>query len=148
MNEAFSKLYEYYLEKLKTEIEQYGDDGLLWSVSQGINNSAGNLCLHLLGNLNNYIGAKLGKSGYERDRPAEFSTHGVSRSDLLRRIDETKKVVRDSILRLSEQDLLAEYPNDEDDEKRTVAAELVHILSHFNYHLGQINYHRRLLSGR
>ncbi|WP_310586229.1 hypothetical protein [Lacihabitans soyangensis] len=73
MQNSLSAVFEKDLIRLKSEIEAYSDEEKLWIKAEGINNSAGNLCLHILGNLNNYIGAILGNTGYERNRPAEFS---------------------------------------------------------------------------
>jgi hypothetical protein len=119
-------------------------DEQFWSVKEGIKNSPGNLALHVLGNLNHFIGAKLGSSGYVRDRPAEFSSGAEPRAGILDSIDQTRSVVIGTISGLSGADLRANYPNDEGEVARTVAAELVRILAHLNYHLGQINYYRRL----
>jgi hypothetical protein len=132
--------------KLRKEVEAFGDDETFWTARDGVPNSPGNLTLHLLGNLNHYIGAKLGDTGYVRDRPLEFSSGPQPRQDLLERIDQTRQVVVDSIDGLSDDDLAGNYPSDEGDDTRTVAAELVRILAHLNYHLGQINYYRRLSS--
>ena len=132
--------------KLKKEVEAFPDDPAFWSVSEGITNSPGNLTLHLLGNLNHYIGAKLGKSGYVRDRPLEFSSSPIPRAEILDRIEKTRAVVVDAVKQLSDDDLTSDYPADEVGENRTVGAELVRILTHFNYHRGQINYYRRLSS--
>jgi len=131
---------------LKKEVEAFPDDAAFWSVSEGITNSPGNLTLHLLGNLNHYIGAKLGKSGYVRDRPLEFSSSPIPRAEILDRIEKTRAVVVDAVKQLSDDDLTSEYPADEVGENRTVGAELVRILTHFNYHRGQIKYYRRLSS--
>jgi hypothetical protein len=136
------------LDKLAREIEQYEDERELWSIADGITNSAGNLCLHLLGNLNHYIGAKIGNTGYERDRPLEFASGQVSREDLQIRISATRKMVRGSLQDLTDAQLGDTYHGDEGDTSKTLMAELTGIINHFSYHLGQINYHRRLTSGR
>jgi hypothetical protein len=141
----FARNFESVLDKLKTEIEQYPNDESLWRKEGAINNSAGNLCLHLLGNLNTYIGANLGNSGYVRDRPAEFANRGLRIDQLLFQISETKETVVSSLVGLSDADLDNAYPSHEpDSETSLIAQELVKILSHFSYHLGQINYHRRI----
>ncbi len=132
--------------KLRKEVEAFADDESFWGVSEGINNSPGNLTLHLLGNLNHYIGAKLGNTGYVRDRPLEFSSGPQPRQDILDRIDQTRTVVIDTIAGLSDDDLNSDYPADEGDDPQPVSAELVAILTHLTYHLGQINYFRRLVS--
>ena len=76
------------LQKLREEIEAYQDEALIWQATPGITNSGGNLCLHLIGNLNTYIGKNLGNSGYIRDRDAEFSLKNISRERLLNDIDQ------------------------------------------------------------
>ena len=143
--EFFANTFESVLDRLKREIEQYPNDESLWRKEGAINNSAGNLCLHLLGNLNNYIGANLGKTGYVRDRPAEFANRGMRADQLLEQIAETKEMIAASLGGLSEADLESEYPGTEPNTApNSTGDELVSILSHFSYHLGQINYHRRL----
>ena len=134
------------LNRLRGEVEHYSDDRSFWTASEGINNSAGNLCLHLLGNLNHYIGAKLGETGYVRDRPSEFSSKNTPREEILKRIDQTVATVRETLGKLSEQDFANQYPGDEGEEQRSIGGELLRIANHFNYHLGQINYLRRLNS--
>jgi hypothetical protein len=144
MKQEFLKYFEAYLAKLRKEVEAFTDDETFWGKGEGINNSPGNLTLHLLGNLNHYIGAKLGNSGYVRNRDLEFSSGPQPRQNILDRIDQTRAVVVGTIAGLSEDDLSSDYPADEGDDVQSVSAELVAILSHFTYHLGQINYYRRL----
>jgi len=146
MKDEFIRTLEEGLKKLRSEVEQYTDDAAFWAASDGINNSAGNLCLHLLGNLNHFVGAKLGKTGYVRDRPSEFSSKNVPRENLLQQIDLTTITVAESLGTLSEDDLANNYPVDEGDAAPSIGGELLRIVTHFNYHLGQINYLRRLNS--
>lgn len=138
-------LFERDLNKLKAEIESYQDERNIWRTEKGIANSAGNLCLHLIGNLNTYIGAEIGKSGYIRNRPLEFSIKNVPVSELLHEIKRTKEIVISSLENLTDKDLVKEYPILVFDEKTSVEYLLVHLTTHLTYHLGQINYHRRLL---
>jgi uncharacterized damage-inducible protein DinB len=133
------------LDKLSEEIKQYADDASLWKVKDGINNSGGNLCLHIAGNLQHYIGAVLGNSGYVRNRNAEFSIKDITRQKLLEEIEETKSVVTDTLEQVSKTDLQQDYPHQLGDEVKTTEFFLVHLATHLNYHLGQLNYHRRLL---
>jgi hypothetical protein len=146
MKQELIKFFETDIAKLRKEVEAFADDETFWSAQNGVPNSPGNLTLHLLGNLNHYIGAKLGNTGYVRDRPLEFSSGPQPRQDLLDRIDQTRGVVVDAITGLSDDDLTSNYSADEGDDVRTVAVELIRILTHLNYHVGQINYHRRLTS--
>jgi uncharacterized damage-inducible protein DinB len=143
-----SSLIEFYerdLRRLKDEIGLYTNESDLWIVKSGISNSAGNLCLHLLGNLNHFIGAVLGKTGYVRDRDSEFALKNVPRAELNTRIDQTIEVVKTALEQLSSEDFYADYPLAYNGKVMETQNMLLHLLAHLNYHLGQVNYHRRLL---
>jgi len=146
ITETLIKLFTRDLYKLKIEIESYSNERNLWLVEKSITNSAGNLCLHLVGNLNAFIGAQLGNSNYIRQRDLEFSNKDVPRSELLKMVDDTIAVVENTLGKLKEQDLEKEYPLLVFKEKTTTEYFLMHLVTHLTYHLGQINYHRRLLS--
>ncbi len=145
LKESLIEIFERDLNKLKDEIGLYSDETKLWIVDKDIINSAGNLCLHLIGNLNHFIGAALGNTGYIRERDKEFSLKNIPRKDLLESIEKTKKMVTDTIQQLNEDDFNKEYPEDKLGRKATTGFLLFYISSHLSYHLGQINYHRRLL---
>jgi hypothetical protein len=133
------------LQRLRAEINLYNDENALWLVEKNIANSGGNLCLHLVGNLKTYIGKEIGKIDYVRDRDAEFSSKNIPRSELIKRLDETIAVVDLSLDRLTPEGLAGEYPIRVLEEKTSTEYFLVHLAAHLSYHLGQINYHRRLL---
>ena len=139
------KLFLRDLAKLRTEIELYKNEENLWYTEGDITNSAGNLCLHLVGNLNAYVGAVLGNTGYVRNRPLEFSSRNVTRADLLKSIDETIEMMSTTLDQLSDEILSREYPQVVAGGTVTTGYFLTHLSSHVMYHLGQINYHRRLL---
>ncbi len=145
ITETVKKLFKRDLEKLKQEINLYNDETKLWVVEEGIANSAGNLCLHLIGNLNTYIGAEIGKTGYIRHRELEFSLKNISRTGLIEKIESTIMVVESSLILLKEEELEKEYPLLVFTEKTSTGYLLIHLAVHLGYHLGQINYHRRLL---
>ena len=145
LTQTLRTLFRRDLTKLKQEIELYKDESKLWIIDKGIANSAGNLCLHLVGNLNTYIGKELGHSGYIRNRELEFSQKDITRAELLKKIDETIGVVDKVLDTVTGQQLEEEYPLIVFTEKMTTGFFLVHLIAHFSYHLGQINYHRRLL---
>lgn len=133
------------LDKLKFEIESYQNENIIWVTDKNILNSAGNLCLHLIGNLNTYIGAEIGKTGYIRNRPLEFSLKNIPKSKLISKIENTILVVNNALDSLTEEDLTAIYPKIVFEKEMTTGFFLVHLSTHLAYHLGQINYHRRLL---
>ncbi|SDS25978.1 Protein of unknown function [Formosa sp. Hel1_31_208] len=143
--ETLVKLFKRDLNKLKEEINSYHKEENLWKVSEGISNSAGNLCLHLNGNLNHFIGETIGKSGYVRQRDLEFSLKDVPRTELLKQIDETIGVVERTLKTLTENDIHKEYKRHVFEDTMTIQYFLVHLAMHLAYHLGQINYHRRSL---
>ena len=143
--EMLIKLFRRDLNKLKQEIDTYQNEDNLWVSNDMISNSAGNLSLHLVGNLNHFIGATLGDSGYVRQRDLEFSLKNVPKAELMTQIDDTILVVESVINRLTEADLQKEYKRRVSEDYMTTEFFLVYLTMHLAYHLGQINYHRRLL---
>ena len=143
---TLKSLFKRDLEKLKQEIGQYSDESVIWKTDGDITNSAGNLCLHLIGNLKDFIGAELGQSDYVRERDLEFSTKGTSRAEMVKCIDETIAVVDSTLDNMTAEQLEIDYPKPVFADKPTMTTGyfLVHLATHLNYHLGQINYHRRI----
>ncbi|SEA28225.1 Protein of unknown function [Flavobacterium gillisiae] len=133
------------LNRLKQEIELYQNESQIWTVQKGITNSAGNLCLHLVGNLNTYIGATFGNTNYARNRELEFSLKDIPKIELIRKIEETSTLVACSLDKLTEKELLMEFPLLVFETTTSTEFMLIHLTTHLTYHLGQINYHRRLL---
>lgn len=132
------------LDKLKQEIELYPDEASIWVIRHEIKNSAGTLVLHLCGNLQHYIGVGLGRSDYKRNRDNEFAARNVSRGDLVKEIEKTKAAVTTALKKVSPDILETEYPLPVYDYPMTIQYFMMHLLAHFGYHLGQVNYHRRL----
>jgi hypothetical protein len=142
--ETFKSLFNRDLLKLKHEIESYNNQSKLWYVEEGISNSAGNLCLHLIGNLNHFIGATLGNTGYVRNRELEFSQKNIPADELVNRINDTVVVIENALGKLSDDILNENFPLLYNNEKVSTMLMLTHLLTHLDYHLGQINYYRRL----
>ncbi|GGC72412.1 hypothetical protein GCM10011387_27440 [Pedobacter quisquiliarum] len=145
LTDTLNIIFKRDLLKLKEELNLYNHEENLWRVEGNISNTAGNLCLHLIGNLNTYIGDVLGHTGYVRNRPEEFSLKNIPREMLLAELDRTIKVIEDVLPRLTETQLADEYPRPVFEYSMTTGYFLVHLATHLNYHLGQVNYHRRLL---
>ena len=143
--EILKSLFNRDLNKLKEEIALYKTESQLWVIDKNISNSAGNLCLHLIGNLNTYIGAEMGKTGYIRNRPLEFSAKDVEKDQLISKIEETILMVNETLDSLVENDLETIYPQIVFEKEMTTGFFLMHLSTHLAYHLGQINYHRRLV---
>ena len=146
LTNTLSNLFIRDLDRLTKEIDCYKKEESLWIAANGISNSAGNLCLHLLGNLNTYIGTNLGNTGYVRDRPTEFSLKNIPKKTLLEEIDLLKTVIKNTFNKLEDNDLEQIYPEEVLGYPMTTQYFMVHLAAHLNYHLGQINYHRRLLT--
>ena len=138
-------LYTKDLNALIKEVQLYSNETLLWTTPEGISNCAGNLCLHLVGNLNHFIGAALGNTGYIRQRDLEFSLKDVPRETLIKQIQNTITMVSTVLENLSESDLQEEYKHRVIEKPMTTGFFLMYLTMHLAYHLGQINYHRRLL---
>lgn len=139
-------LYERDLDKLKVEINAYPHEDDIWKTGGDIANSAGNLCLHLTGNLRHFFGSVLGGDGYVRDRDAEFALKNVPRADLLMGIDQASSSIKTTLAKINDDDLAATYPLEVFGGPIMTGLFLTHLATHLNWHLGQINYHRRLIA--
>ena len=144
LSQSLISLFERDFDRLNSELNAYKNKESIWEKAPGILNSAGNLSLHLAGNLHHFIGTVLGNSGYVRDREFEFGGT-VGFDELLERNETAKTVVVDTLQNLTEEELSKNYPISVFREEMTTEFFLSHLYGHFNYHLGQINYHRRLL---
>lgn len=142
---SFKTLFERDIEKVKKELSLYRAESNLWLVDQEIKNSGGNLCLHLIGNLKTFLGQGLAGVEYQRDREFEFNGSGVSREELMKGLDEAKEVVAKGLSNLSSDDLEKNFPIVIWEKETNMSLTILHLHAHLNYHLGQLNYHRRLL---
>lgn len=145
LTDTLIKLFKRDLNKLIAEVESYSNEQNLWLVKKGVSNSAGNLCLHIVGNLKTFIGAEFGNTGYIRQRDLEFSLKDVSRADIITQVNETIVVVENALNTITQEDLKKDYSRRVFEDTMTTEYFLVHLTTHLSYHLGQINYHRRLL---
>jgi uncharacterized damage-inducible protein DinB len=137
--------FERDLDKLKEEINLFNNEEGIWKIKEGIHNSAGNLTMHLLGNLNHFIGKTLGNTDYVRKRDEEFSVKNIPREKLISDINSLKEVIKNTLPHSSEEDLQKEFPVKIQEQTFTTQNMLIYLLAHFNYHLGQVNYLRRML---
>ena len=145
MKKSLIALFERDIKKVIKELNLYQNEANIWKTEGNISNSAGNLALHLIGNLNTYIGKEIGKTNYVRHRDLEFSLKNVPREEIVSQLEETLIIVKDALENLTEQDYLNEYPVLVFEEKTNYEYFLIHLTTHLGYHLGQINYHRRLI---
>ena len=132
------------LSKLIEELKAYSDERNLWRIDQGINNSAGNLTLHLIGNVKQFFGLDLAGIAFERDRDSEFVPSKLSREDLLQELEELKKLIDQALLSMDPKKLGDQSIQTFLGHSMTVGYYLIHLSGHCHYHLGQVKYHRRL----
>lgn len=144
---AVAAILERDLLTLRRELEAYPEERDLWREVPGIANVGGTLVLHLTGNLQHYLGARLGGTGYVRDRPAEFARRNVPRSELLTEIDAARAAVEAAVTRMSAAQLSADFPELIGASRIRTDEYLIHLTVHFAYHLGQLDYHRRVVTG-
>jgi hypothetical protein len=145
MKDVLIQLFERDLKKLISELEAYKDEKNIWEVSGIITNSTGTLALHLVGNLNHFIGAVMGNTGYIRNREAEFSLRNIPRAQLIVQVLETIEVINETMSGFGENNFSSNYPLEVFGKPMTYEYFMMHLQGHLNYHLGQVNYHRRLL---
>ncbi|HLK27839.1 MAG TPA: DinB family protein [Puia sp.] len=146
ITQELSELFERDLNKLMQEIKSYTNEADLWKTADGISNSGGNLCLHLVGNIKHFIGKMLGNIPYERVREKEFSDKNIPVTDLVKSVEETLTAVKHALRNLTDEELHKIYPINVFGKEMTTQWFLIHLYGHLDYHLGQINYHRRLLN--
>jgi hypothetical protein len=135
------------LSVLRRQIESFPDEEMLWRTVPGITNSAGNLALHLEGNLREYIGRQLGGLPYTRERPLEFDRKGIRREELVARVAELVRIIPRIVGELSREQMAKEYPEVGLEAIMSTEGLLIHLYGHLTWHLGQIDYVRRAITG-
>lgn len=138
-------LFQRGIDKLIEEINLFKKEKNIWKIKETTKNTAGNLTLHLLGNLNHFIGRTLGHTDYIRKRQDEFSIKAIPREKLVTDLILLKETIKNSLEKISIEDIKKEFPLKIKEEVLTVELMLIFLLNHFNYHLGQVNYLRRLI---
>ena len=142
MKETIIRHFEIGIQNLIKELNAFPDEASIWQVLPGVSNSPGNLCYHLWGNLNHFVGHHLGNTGYVRNRPLEFSIKDVPRAELIQKMEESAAMLRTVISAIP--DLDAAYPDNDFGKTGPIDFQLIRLYGHLVYHLGQINYLRRI----
>ena len=135
------------LETLERELDLFPDDESVWRTAPGLSNSAGNLALHVAGNLQHFVGAVLGKTGYVRNRELEFGQKNGSRADLKAEVRVAAKVVERVLPGLPEEAFARDFPVPVDGLRLRTDRFLLHLCAHTGYHLGQATSVRRVITG-
>jgi hypothetical protein len=134
------------LASLRRELEAYPDEAALWRTLPGTANPGGNLALHLAGNLQHFLGARLAGSGYVRDRNREFTARDLPRTEVLAEVDAAVRAVEAGLGALAPGDLEREFPEPVDGRRLRTGEFMVRLCAHLGYHLGQVDYHRRAVA--
>jgi Protein of unknown function (DUF1572) len=145
LNNVIATFYERDLRKLIEEVNLFKNERDLWRTHGSVKNSSGNLVLHITGGFNHLIGATLAQTGYVRNRDQEFISKGVERKVLVARLEELIPMINETVNTLTQEQMEAEYPILFDKPKTSTSYVLLQLLLHLNYHLGQVNYLRRIL---
>jgi hypothetical protein len=148
LSAEISALYARDISRLIQELQAFPDTASVWKTAPGVTNAAGTLALHLEGNLREYIGRQLGRIDFTRDRPLEFSARDVAREDLIARLEAVHAVIPRVIASLGVDELSKPFPEKYNGQSLTVRMFLMHLEAHLNYHLGQVDYLRRIATGR
>jgi hypothetical protein len=146
MTEQLAGLFRRDLGRLTQELRAFPDGATLWQTVPGVTNSAGNLTLHLEGNLREYIGRLLGSLPYTRDRANEFGARGLTTADLIARVEAVTVMVPAVVAALAPETLDSLYPDSLPGGPQSTKQFLLSLYGHLNYHLGQIGYLRRVLT--
>ncbi len=135
------------LDDMVKELDLFPDESQIWATAPGVINSVGTITLHLCGNMQHFIGAKLGGSGYVRNREYEFAARGVSRTDLKAEIGRAREAVVSTLSTLPESRLAEVCLFVPNGMRLPTGLFLLHLATHLSYHLGQAGYLRRVLTG-
>jgi uncharacterized damage-inducible protein DinB len=129
------------------EVTLFPDDAALWQTMPGIANPGGNLALHVAGNLRHFVGAVLGGTDYLRDREAEFGRRTGARSEVTADLNAALATLEAVLPTLSAATLSAPFPIAVAGIRPPTSRFLLHLAAHLAFHLGQIGYLRRTLTG-
>jgi hypothetical protein len=135
------------LEAFAREVSMFHDDLSLWTTVPGVANSAGNLALHVAGNLRHFVGAILGGDGYVRNREAEFGRRSGTREEVASELERTAEIVRKTLGEFPETRLSEDFPELIMGMRVRTGLFLLHLCAHAGFHLGQAGYLRRMVTG-
>lgn len=139
---------------VRQQIDQYAKNAMdclaelsqeqIWTPGPEGSNSIGTLTHHLSGNLRHFLGAGLLADGYQRDRDAEFADRNISARDLTAELQKALEVAHMALETIDTQLIHAPYQSVDGREFASMAHMLLMIEAHFAYHVGQINYTKRM----
>lgn len=141
------RLFARDLARWRQQVEAFPDTASLWRTAGGFTNPAGTLALHVEGNLREYVGRQLGRIPYARNRDLEFRARDVERPEILDRLTSLAEAIPAVVAALTPAQLDADFPEPYDGLTLSARQFLVHLFGHANYHLGQVDALRRVVTG-
>jgi hypothetical protein len=145
--EGLEAIFQRDLAAIQREVAAYPDEAAIWAVVPGLPNAGGVLVRHVCGNLQHFVGGVLNHSGYRRERDAEFGGAPWTRARLIAELQTTDAAVRKALRELPPEQLERAYPLPIGDTPVLTSTWLVHLAVHCGFHLGQLDYHRRSVTG-
>ena len=150
VNETVASGLATYYEFVAAQLHKWVDplsSEQFWRNPYPYGNSVGHLVLHLTGNLNYYVGARVAETGYVRDRNREFTDkHPPSKEEALRRFDSTIALVVSTIQKQKAEDWGKAYTADREPEAADRFQIFLRCAGHAYHHVGQIVYLSRELA--
>jgi uncharacterized damage-inducible protein DinB len=145
------RLREDYLVKITAALEEITEEQLWWRPNEA-SNSAGNLLLHLSGNVRQWILAGVAGQKDVRDRASEFTARsGRSKAELLELLTATLDEVDAALDAIEKEAAASDAPLQRichpQRYTQSVLDAVYHVVEHFSYHTGQIVYIAKLLAG-
>ena len=145
LNSILAGFYARDIRRLIEEINLFSNEDDLWKTQGSVTNSSGNLALHIIGGLNHHIGKTLAQTGYVRHRDQEFSLKGIPRAEIVAQLEQLIPMITGTLNAFTPDRMEDKFPSMFDDKDVPNSYVLVQLLAHLNYHLGQVNYLRRVL---
>ena len=143
----YARFFGRELATTRDQLLAYPDNDAIWALPAGLPNSAGTLALHMAGNLRWFIGAQLGGNNYVRDRDLEFSARGVPREELVRGVENASDEVTRALAQLDDARMNQPFPLEVGGVRLPTGRFIGHLAVHLAYHLGQMDFHRRIVTG-
>jgi uncharacterized damage-inducible protein DinB len=134
-----------YPKQVRDCLDKLTDEQIWWRPNEQ-SNAVGNLVLHLSGGLTDMIARQLGGFSYQRNRDSEFSERGpIPKAQLLKTFNDTISKIEQTLTKLEPSRLETSLP--EPNQQTLVIQLLLRLVTHFNYHVGQIIYVTKMLTG-
>lgn len=136
----FLSYYQYIAEHVHKWVDPLTQEQF-WHNPFSYGNSVGHLVLHMTGNLNYYIGARVAETGYIRDRDREFTeTEKRDKTKVMHAFDQTIAMVAATIKKQKSEDWMAAYSAEREPEAEERFMIFLRCAGHAYHHVGQLTF--------